>query len=104
MANTKITITFTKDDNSFDGYVHSFPDDATLTRIIDAHQKLYAELDTDPNSQTFGQMLDVNKNKARKKMVNWAIQNWKSAAVNYEQQVAAATATANVASITSTEL
>ena len=104
MANTKITITFTKDNNVADVYTHTFPDDAALKRIIDAHQIIYAELDVDPQSNTFGQMVSVSNNQARKAMVSWAIHNWKLASVRNEQRIVSDAATQAIGDIPSNEV
>jgi hypothetical protein len=98
MANTKITVTFTKDDNAFDAYTHTFNDDAVLKRIIDAHQTIYGTTDE------FGVFTPTNNNQARKAMVKWAIDNWKLASKNLEQAVAAKAAAGAITDIPSTEI
>lgn len=98
MANTKITVTFTKDDNTSDVYTHTFNDDLVLKRIIDAHQVIYGTTDE------FGVFTAATNNQARRMMVKWAIDNWKLAAKNLEQTNAAKAAAAAITDIPSAEV
>lgn len=96
MANTKITVTFTKDDNTSDTYTHTFTSDAVLKRIIDAHQIIYGAFDG-------AVFLPASNNQARKAMVKWAVDNWKLAAKNLEQVDAAKAAAAAITDIESND-
>jgi hypothetical protein len=97
MANTKITVTFTKDDNSENSYVHTFDNDASLNRIINAHQTIYG------STNVVGTFLPASNNQARKRMVKWAVENWKLAAKNLEQEEVAIAARATITDIPSTD-
>ena len=96
MANTKITVTFTKDDNTENTYVHAFDNDASLNRIINAHQIIYGAMDG-------AVFLPASNNQARRRMVRWAVENWKLAAKSLEQEQAAVTAKATITDIPSND-
>jgi len=81
-ANTKITVTFTKDDNSTTSYDVGLNSDGHLNRIINAYQVQYGAFDAN------NVFVQATNSQAKKAMVNALVTGWKNFTKNYELQVA----------------
>ena len=93
-----ITVTFTNDANVSNQYVKTLTN-GSLNRMINAYQNIYGVVDTNPQSNTYGQIVAVSNNQARDAMVDGVFRGWKAATKRWEQDQAAIAAANGVSDL-----